>query len=527
MRNKLINSLKERIQEEIAPQSPLKYLLTIPVEDYIDNLISTVYLYTRAKRGKNKSIYMVEIISAIGHGLRNRMKLKKDSSVAAKTGAFMLYSFERLYMIEVILGQGTKNHAAYLLKIVDDESIVALWGTVVVSKASKLPSETPYDDWTTSKHSSGASLIKTGNKEVLKSVTVETHPMIFDAINKSQKMGWQINKELLDIIQWALRNKTEAFSDIWEQQNPEARITKLRESKTIIDIAKKFIGKNIYHLYYYDFRGRRYPTTAYLHEQGSDLAKGILRRLDKKIIGEVGFQWLMISIASNWAGESGREDGAKTDKIPLLDRYTWSLDNEEILLSYAESPKVNQGWMSADKPWQFLSACLELKNLREWQYLNVGDFYNYEYESHLECYVDGTNNGSQHLSALTKDEITAPLVNLTPQELPGDLYKYIADNVWKRIEEQKALLTEDQIHKCESFIKELLILKKEIYKEDMKSENRKRLLERIREFRDNNQNIIKQSCCVWWSKIKDAKHRRKVVKRGVMTLPLVVKTRWK
>jgi hypothetical protein len=513
MRNKLINSLKERIKDEIAPQSPLKYLLTIPVEDYVDNLISTVYLYTRAKRGKNKSIYMVEIVSAIGHGLRNRLKLKKDSSVAAKTGAFMLYSFERLYMLEVILGQGTKGHAAYLLKIIDDESIVALWSTVVVSKASKLPSEIPYDDWTSSKHSTGASLIKTGNKDVLNAVTLETHPMIFDAINKSQRMGWQINKPLLDIIQWALRNKTEAFSDIWEQQNPEARITKLRESKTIIEISKKFIDKNIYHLYYYDFRGRRYPTTAYLHEQGSDLAKGILRRLDKKVIGEVGFQWLMISIASNWAGDSGREDGAKTDKIPLLDRYTWALDNEEILLSYAESPKVNQGWMSADKPWQFLSACLELKSLREWQYVTVGDFYNYEYESHLECYIDGTNNGSQHLSALTKDEITAPLVNLTPQELPGDLYKYIADNVWKRVNEQKDLMTESRIRDCEAFIKELLLFKKAIYKEDMKSENRKRLLENIRSFRDKNQDVIKQACCVWWAKIKDAKHKRKVVKR--------------
>ena len=42
--------------------------------------------------------------------------------------------------------------------------------------------------------------------------------------------------------------------------------------------------------------------------------------------------------------------------------------NEEILLSYAENPKVNQGWMSADSPWQFLAACIELKKLREWQY---------------------------------------------------------------------------------------------------------------------------------------------------------------
>lgn len=146
-------------------------------------------------------------------------------------------------------------------------------------------------------------------------------------------------------------------------------------------------------LYYCDFRGRKYPATAYLHEQGSDLARGLLLRADKKAIGEQGFFWLCISIASNWAGDAGREDGYKTDKIPLNDRVYWTLDNEEVLLSYAESPKVNQGWMSADKPWQFLAACKELYDFRIWQNIQSMNFdveYDeYGYESHLECFIDG------------------------------------------------------------------------------------------------------------------------------------------
>ena len=143
--------------------------------------------------------------------------------------------------------------------------------------------------------------------------------------------------------------------------------------------------------------GRKYPTTAYLHEQGSDFARGLLLRADSKAIGKEGFFWMMVSLANNWAGDAGRDDELKTDKIPLQDRYEWAIDNEEILISYAENPKVNQGWMEADKPWQFLAVCHELKLFRDWQKnLNVAAYdwedlktQQYQYQSSLECYIDG------------------------------------------------------------------------------------------------------------------------------------------
>ena len=123
------------------------------------------------------------------------------------------------------------------------------------------------------------------------------------------------------------------------------------------------------------------------------MSKGLLLRSDSKKIGEQGYFWLMISIANNWAGDAGREDGYKTDKIPLNDRVYWVLDNEEIILSYAESPKVNQGWMKADKPWQFLAACIELYNLRKWQ-REVHEVHKniigpYDYPCSLVVYIDG------------------------------------------------------------------------------------------------------------------------------------------
>lgn len=389
MREALLTSLQERILKEISNQNPLKFLKTLKIEDYADTIVSVIYLYTRPKKGLNKqAIYLVELISAVGHAVRNKAKLKRDSGLAAKTGAFILYSFEQAGILQVALGQGNKGHASYIVQILEDDTICELWNQLEPSKVEKLPSETPYEPWKAARHPAGVNIVKTGNKEVLDMLTPDTHPIVFNCLNKAQEIGWNINRDVFELHSWALRNKTDAFADIWDAQNPEAKSTKLREAKAIGDIAKKFIDKTFYHLYYFDFRGRKYPASAYLHEQGSDLARGLLLRADSKPIGKDGFFWLLVSIASSWAGDAGREDGAKTDKIPLKDRADWVLDNEEIILSYAESPKVNQGWMKADKPWQFIAACIELMKFRIWQ-SKISNFDNYEYPSKLEVYIDG------------------------------------------------------------------------------------------------------------------------------------------
>ena len=529
MKKRLIESLKRRLATEVAPQNPVSFLKQLEVENVIDTIIAVVYLYTRPKKGLNKqSIYLAEIISAIGHAVRNKAKLKRSSGVAAKAGAFILYSFEENGMLQVMLGQGAKGHNSYVVQVLNDEAICTLWSAIDNSSIEKLPSETPYAPWTSSKHPTGMSLIKTRSREVLEKLTPETHPMVFACVNKAQEIGWRVNKTVYDLHLWALRNKTDAFADIWELQNPEAKTTKIREARAIGDIAKRFLNKTFYHIYSFDFRGRKYPATAYLHEQGSDLARGLLLRADSKVIGKQGFFWLTVSIASNWAGSSGREDGAKTDKIPLLDRHRWVLDNEEILLSYAEKPKVNQGWMKADKPWQFLAACAELKRFRTWQQsffdetiavelveseLEKLDVDPYDFESSLECYIDGSNNGSQHLSALTRDEVTAPHVNLVPLDLPGDLYKYVGDHVWESLQKRVDAMPKEEVAACNKFIDSLMKLKRQIHEALPKSEERKELIEQAKKFKEDFKDTASKASPVYWLRLTDSKHKRKVVKR--------------
>lgn len=271
-------------------------------------------------------------------------------------------------------------------------------------------------------------------------------------------------------------------------------------------------------LYYYDFRGRKYPTTAYLHEQGSDLARGLLLRADSKVIGKDGFFWLLVSIASNWAGDAGRDDKAKTDKIPLKSRFEWALDNEEILLSYAVSPKVNQGWMKADKPWQFLAACFTLLEFRIWQGEHDA-LDSFDFRCSLECYIDGSNNGSQHLSALTRDEVTAPHVNLVPSELPGDLYKYVGDHVWAHLADVVSTISKEEQTALNTYIDTVIEYKKQISAAEPKSVTRLELIDKARAYKAANEQLAGKSSPVFWMRVHDAKQRRKIVKRNVMTLP--------
>ena len=519
MKEKVIKSLQRRFASEISSRNPLKYLSAKVFEDKIDDILSTLYLYTRPKKGKGyKSICFVEIACALGHSLRTKMKLPLNSSLAAKTGAFILYTFEELNILCTVLGQGKNGHATYIIKVLDDKSIVETWNKLPTREITKLPSEKPYDDWVTTRHSTGLPMVKTGNKEVLSIIKPETHPIIFNCLNKAQKVGWLVNYPVYKLQDWSLKKKSDAFSNIWTTPNKEAKTTRLREAKAILSIAKRFVGKTFYHIYYYDFRGRKYPNTTYLHEQGSDTARGLLLRADCKPIGREGFYWLMVSIATNWAGNAGSGYEGKTDKIPLKQRYLWAMENEELFLSYAEKPKVNQGWMQADKPWQFIAACMELYKLRIWQYSHgnpENPFDDFSYSSHLEAFIDGSNNGYQHLAALTKDEVTAAHVNLVPLRLPGDLYMYVARHVWKNIENEYNKIPKEEVEKCNEFIDKIIDVKKKITKAEPRSDERKELLIEVKNLRKKSPD---KCAIVFWNRIVDDKQKRKIVKRNVMTV---------
>lgn len=246
-RSQLISRLNERVLSEITNYQDIKVLKQHDSTEYIDTLITTVYMYTRPKKG-NKQTTFAEVISAIGHAVRGKLSMSKNSVIAARIGAFMLYSFEEAKIVHVKMGAGSAGHQQLLVELLDDDAIVKLWSTVTVEKSQKLPALRPFADWSTARHpENGALLVKTGNKDVINSLSIQTHPMVFESVNRAQKVGWRVYKRIFDIAKWALRSKAEAFADIWEQTNPEAKTTKLREAKAIIDIADKLSNNVFYH----------------------------------------------------------------------------------------------------------------------------------------------------------------------------------------------------------------------------------------------------------------------------------------
>jgi DNA-directed RNA polymerase len=519
LREQLIEDIQFRLLEEVESfHNPLMAIKKKRVDEYFDRVMGVIYMHTRKKKGlKIRPNLMSEIICAVGDAVIKHYKLKRDTALSAKIGAFILYSFEKAWILRVVLSNGGKKHQQYIVQNVNEEALTKLWMGIRSVNSEKLPSHTPYEEWSHSTHATGVPLIKTQSKMVLAKITPHDNPMVYDLVNSKQKVGWVINEELLVVARECMQLKNDAFDSIWSISSKEAQASKLRETLTVLDVAKRFKDKPFYHLYTLDFRGRCYCNTAYLNEQGADLAKGLLRRHEEKPIGEKGLYWLYVSLATNWAGDSGMFDGAKTDKIPLDSRYLWTDQNKDTLLLYAEDPLKHTGWMQADAPWQFLSACLELRKLMQWHSIH-GD---YEMPSGIEAFIDGTTNGSQHLAALTRDEYTAPFVNLTKTMLPGDLYRLVADFTWTTLKEMVDNYSKDDVIRLNQLIDKIIYLKKEIRDCQSRGDDTKADAFRVEleVCRTENKDSIAIAYPLYFYRITDAKQKRKIVKRNTMTLP--------
>jgi len=381
MKNKLITLLSLRVEDEIGDRESLAVLKKYDVERYIDTCIITLYNHSKTT---NEACYLAPTAASIGRRVIKKLKLGVDSALAARIGCFVLYSFEQLGVMSLVYGKSKYKNAAYSIKIKDADLLDHLWSTTYPGLGGILPSSQPYEDWETTKHENGTLLLKTQSSRMLREVTVERCPMLFEAVNKMQRTAYQVNRPVLEIALWAFKNKEEAFNEVWDESNKQAKTSKVRDTKAILTIAGKMKYFKFYHQFTFDFRCRIYATTGYFNSQGVDVAKGMIRRDEKKVIGPTGYKWLLIGAANSWAGST--DDGQKTDKLPLLDRAQWTLDNEEWIAACAFEPKVNKEWMAADKPWCFLAIIFELLKLR----LHQRDGGSVEsFESSLEVFIDG------------------------------------------------------------------------------------------------------------------------------------------
>lgn len=316
-------------------------------------------------------------------------------------------------------------------------------------------------------------LVKTRNRAYLSELRNTDMPIVYEAVNALQRTAWQINSQVLEVMDqlWEAGSELGGIppreghpmpplpQDIMtnDVSKKEYRIAAAKVHMQNLSILGQRIGFNIalgiarryeeyrkiYFPYQLDFRGRIYAVP-HLNPQGSDYQKALLRFANGKPLGEEGWKWLAIH-GANVAG---------FDKASLEDRVNWVLDNEDQIIEIARDPFNNRGWTSTvgdveiDKPWQFLAFCFEWKG-----YCDHGE----SFVSKLPVAMDGSCSGIQHFSAMLKDEVGGAAVNLVPQSLPADVYKLVADKVIEQCERDALEGTEDELAHTEegvAYVKE-------------------------------------------------------------------------
>lgn len=272
----------------------------------------------------------------------------------------------------------------------------------------------------------------------------------FKGLDVLGKTSWQINPSVFDTMLEAW-NSGEAIANLAPEapkitippepavgQDPMVRKKWLRDVKSLenlksglhsqrcfqnfqLEIARALRNEEFYFPHNIDFRGRAYPIPPYLNHMGADHCRGLLMFGKGRELGEAGLKWLKIHLANVFG----------FDKASLKEREDFATKHISKIYDSASNPlKGSRWWLNAEDPWQFLAACVELKNALESPDPN-------KYISHLPIHQDGTCNGLQHYAALGGDSWGAKQVNLEPGDRPADVYSAVANLVKESIATDK------------------------------------------------------------------------------------------
>jgi DNA-directed RNA polymerase len=467
--------------------------------------------YPHILRGLERQATLVDIVATIGRRVRQMLNLPNDTVSDAQVGWFICIAYIECNILTFRLKYTYKNgkkskYKAYFLQVKDWKAIEQLWSLIDQSKVDIFPLREQTKPWTSAFNVNGSPIIKKGHPSALSKFRNSDKQALFDTLNKLQAIGWRINKDVFTVYQHFLHNPCHNSPfKLHTEIDEEKKQSLLIEAQGIERLALNHLDNAFYHVYNFDFRGRVYVNTAFLHEQSSDNAKGLLL-LDKSTpLGENGLFWLKVHTSNSFGN----------DKVTLKQRAEFVDENINLFLSYADKPTVNQGWMETDAPFSFLAACYELKKIKNWL-MDGNDLK--DYPCSLPVYIDGSNNGVQHLVAMSQDEEIAPLVNLVPQDTPGDVYMYIAKYAWKRLEELASQLTQEERDQFDSVYSKAKELQKAYFDAPEKSEQKSLAYAAAQEWRNQNRSIREKLFAVYWLNIDNPKDQRKVVKRNVMTL---------
>lgn len=286
-------------------------------------------------------------------------------------------------------------------------------------------------------------LVKSYDAGYLEDLNECSMPKVFKAIEHIQNTGWEVHNDVYNTMKYCYENniivgdlpnnqdqdvppKPENWDDIESQKewrraasnihrmNYQDRSKRLQLGK-VLYLSNKFSDTEFYFPTQLCFRGRSYPKPQYLQPQGADWAKANLRfSKGKPIHTQDEADWLAFQCANTWG----------LDKKPIYDRLNWVYSNEDLFRGILKDPLGCNEWAKADKPWQFLAASLEMG-----QFFEEG----FGFISKIPVAQDASNQGLQIYSMLLRDPEGAHYTNVTPSEIPQDLYQIVADKVIQKL----------------------------------------------------------------------------------------------
>jgi len=286
-------------------------------------------------------------------------------------------------------------------------------------------------------------LIKTTDKTHLDTVALADMPKVYRAVNAVQSTPYKVNHFVLDVMKHCWEKGVAVDGLVSSEDEPlpakPADIKTNKESRKewrrraakqhfdnerqrsqrlhalrVLSLADKFKDQDVYYPLTLDFRGRAYPQPYFLQPQGPSYARSLLSFSNSMEMTETGAKWLMIHLANSYGH----------DKLSYDQRIAWTERNKEILLSVGRDPLTYMDWTEADEPWFFLAACGEFAQMHD----------NPKFRTTLPIGIDATNQGLQLYALALRDPASAAATNCLPCEHPNDLYRQVAENTLKIIE---------------------------------------------------------------------------------------------
>ena len=269
-----------------------------------------------------------------------------------------------------------------------------------------------------------------------------------NALNKLQRTGWKVNKDVLQAMQRDERDFI-SYDPIEDNKAKELRRrSKVTEWRYTLAKAARLSSEDVFYQFLEaDYRGRLYYSEPFLNFQGSDTARGIMQFSRPKPMDKHGLFWLAVHTACSynqsysideipkWCTsdyvaylENEGLDSISLDKMTLEDRVTWVNENMDWIRKAGADLKF---YHESEKTISFLACC------REWHNYTVSTEADEVYYTCLPIPVDGSNNGWQHLGAISKDSHTGKLVGLVPTEIQQDFYVQTAKELYRTTTDER------------------------------------------------------------------------------------------